>query len=230
MTIRNRTLVGGYDRFVSELRAGRGQRRPEPGRAHRLQQRDRPHERVQPDRSDALGDDRAGDTPLLVGAEAGRQSTDNFRNTGFFNNTATSILVPFDRPTIATPVTFRQSATDADNHLVTTVAAAFAQDQVELSRHLQVIGGLRFDRFDVEYHNNRTGDALARVDGLVAPRAGVVFKPIAPLSLYGSYSVSYLPSSGDQFSSLTTITQQVEPEKFDNYELGSKWDSRPDWR
>jgi catecholate siderophore receptor len=37
--------------------------------------------------------------------------------------------------------------------------------------------------------------------------------------------VSYLPSSGDQFSSLTTITQQVKPEKFNNYELGVKWDA-----
>ncbi len=42
--------------------------------------------------------------------------------------------------------------------------------------------------------------------------------------MYGTYSVSYLPSSGDQFSSLTTITQQVEPEKFSNYEVGAKWD------
>src|SRR5690242_21380746 len=38
--------------------------------------------------------------------------------------------------------------------------------------------------------------------------------------------VAYLPSSGDQFSSLTTITQQVKPEQFSNYELGAKWDVR----
>ena len=44
--------------------------------------------------------------------------------------------------------------------------------------------------------------------------------------MYGSYTVSYLPSSGDQFSSLTTITQQVKPEQFTNYELGAKWDAR----
>mgnify|MGYP003694657421 CR=1 FL=1 len=55
----------------------------------------------------------------------------------------------------------------------------------------------------------------------------MVVKPIAPLSIYGSYSVSYLPSSGDQFSSLTTITQQVEPERFNNYEVGVKWDIVP---
>ncbi len=36
--------------------------------------------------------------------------------------------------------------------------------------------------------------------------------------------MSYLPSSGDQFSSLTTVTQQVQPEKFRSYEVGAKWD------
>jgi len=161
---------------------------------------------------------------LLGGAEIGRQLTDNFRNTGFFNNTATSISVLYSNPTISTPVTFRQSATDADNHLRTNVAATYVQDQVALSRHVQVITGLRFDNFDLQYHNNRNGDNLRRIDNLVSPRAGIVFKPVALLSIYGNYSVSYLPSSGDQFSSLTTITQQVKPEKFSNYEAGVKWD------
>jgi catecholate siderophore receptor len=164
---------------------------------------------------------------LLAGVEVGRQLTDNFRNTGFFNDTATSISVPFAATRITTPVTFRQSATDADNHLRTEVAAVYAQDQIELSRHFQLVGGLRFDHFDLQYHNNRTGAVLERPDHLMSPRAGVVVKPATTLSLYGSYSVSYLPSSGDQFSSLTTITQQVQPEQFNNYEVGVKWDARP---
>ena len=107
------------------------------------------------------------------------------------------------------------------------MAAVYAQDQIELSKHLQVVAGLRFDRFDLTYHNNRNGETLDRPDNLVSPRAGVVFKPIAPVSIYSSYSVSYLPSSGDQFSSLTTITQQVKPEQFRNYEIGAKWDVVP---
>jgi catecholate siderophore receptor len=164
---------------------------------------------------------------LLAGAEAGRQVTDNFRNTGFFNNTAAALLVPFGAPTITTPVTFRQSATDADNHVRTIVVATYAQDQIELSRHVQVVAGLRFDHFDLEFHNNRNGDTLTRPDNLVSPRAGIVVKPLPALSLYSSYSVSYLPSSGDQFSSLTVVTQQVEPEKFRNYEVGAKWDVLP---
>jgi catecholate siderophore receptor len=161
---------------------------------------------------------------FLVGAEGGRQLTDNFRNTGFFNNTVTSILAPFSNPTISTPVTFRQSATDANNHLTTNLGATYVQDQMVLSRYVQLIGGVRFDYFDLQYHNNRNNDALRRIDHLVSPRAGIVFKPFAPMSIYGSYSVSYLPSSGDQFSSLTKITEQVKPEKFTNYEFGIKWD------
>jgi catecholate siderophore receptor len=164
---------------------------------------------------------------LLAGSEIGRQLTDNFRNTGFFNNTATSILVPLSDPIVTVPVTFRQSATDANNHLNTNLAATYFQDQVELSRYVQVVTGVRFDYFDLQFHNNRNGDNLRRIDRLVSPRAGIVIKPIVALSLYGNYSVAYLPSSGDQFSSLTTITQQVKPEKFTNYEIGAKWDARP---
>ena len=164
---------------------------------------------------------------LLAGAEIGRQLTDNFRNTGYFNNSLTSILVPYSDPVTYTPMTFRQSATDADNHLKTNVAATYVQDQMDLSRHIQVVAGLRFDHFDLQYHNNRTRENLRRIDNLVSPRAGLVYKPVTALSVYTNYSVSYLPSSGDQFSSLTTITQQVKPEKFNSYEVGAKWDVSP---
>jgi catecholate siderophore receptor len=161
---------------------------------------------------------------FLVGSEIGQQRTNNFRNTGFFNNTATSIQFPYSNPTVHTPITFRQSATDADNRVHTNLGAAYVQDQVELSRKLQVVAGGRFDYFDLQFHNNRNGQDLRRIDRLFAPRAGVIFKPVGALSLYGNYSVAYLPSSGDQFSSLTVITQQVKPEKFTNYEVGAKWD------
>lgn len=163
---------------------------------------------------------------LLGGTEFGRQLTDNFRNTGFFNNTATSIQVDFANPVTNIPVTFRQSATDADNHLTLNLAAGYVQDQIELSRYVLAIAGVRYDYFDLTYHNNRGGETLERIDRLVSPRLGLVVKPVTALSLYGSYSVSCLPSSGDQFSSLTTVTQQVRPEKFQNYEVGAKWDIR----
>jgi outer membrane receptor for Fe3+-dicitrate len=54
-----------------------------------------------------------------------------------------------------------------------------------------------------------------------------VFKPVEPVSIYASYSRSYLPQSGDQFLSLDLTSAALEPEKFDNYELGLKWAIRP---
>jgi catecholate siderophore receptor len=161
---------------------------------------------------------------LTGGIEVGRQATENFRNTGYFGGTGTSIVVPVATPTEFVPTAFRQSATDADNRLRTYTGATYLQDQVAVSRWLQVIAGVRFDRFDLRFHNNRTAEDLRRLDNVASPRAGVVVKPADSVSLYGNYSVSFLPSSGDQFSSLTTLTQQVKPEKFANYEAGAKWD------
>ena len=51
--------------------------------------------------------------------------------------------------------------------------------------------------------DRRTLVSTNRIDDLVSPRVGVVVKPVENVSFYGSYSVSYLPSSGDQFSTLT---------------------------
>jgi catecholate siderophore receptor len=227
-TLRNRTLFGAYDRFYQNYVPG-------PVNAaktlvaltayNNATRRDNLFNQTDVVVSLATGTVKH---TLVAGVEVGDQDTDNFRNTGFFNDAATSIQAPYADPTIAIPVTFRQSATDADNHIDTKVAATYLQDQVELSKRLQLVAGLRFDRFDLTYHNNRNGDTLDRVDDLVSPRAGLVYKPIAPVSLYGSYTVSWLPSAGDQFSSLTTITEQLEPEKFTSYEAGAKWEPRRD--
>lgn len=224
--IRNRTMFGDYDRFYQNYVPGAVT--ADKTRVAISAYNNATHRRNifnQTDVTFGLSTGRIRHT-FLAGAELGRQLTDNLRNTGFFNNTTTSIFAPYDNPVINTPITYRPNATDANNHLKTNVAAAYAQDQIELSRYVHVIAGLRFDYFDLRFHNNRTGETLRRIDRLVSPRAGIVFKPIVPLSIYANYSVAYLPSSGDQFSSLTTITQQVKPEKFSNYELGVKWDVR----
>jgi catecholate siderophore receptor len=228
LTIRNRTSIGDYDRGYQNFVPGAvsaDQTQVSLSAYNNATQRRNIFN--QTDFIYALATGRIRHT-LLAGAEAGRQLTNNFRNTGYFNNTATSILVPYDDPTIDTPTFFRQSATDANNHVTTNLGAVYLQDQIELSRHFQVVAGVRFDHFDLQYHDNRSGTDLRRIDNLVSPRAGIIYKPATAVSAYVTYSVSYLPSSGDQFSSLTNITQQVKPEKFNNYEGGVKWDLRSD--
>lgn len=226
-TLRSRTLVGGYDRFYQNYVPGAvSMDRTAVALSAYNNASDRTNVFSQADATTTVSTGRVRHT-LIAGGEAGRQVTDNFRMSGFFNNAAASVQVPLSGPAIDAPVTFRQNATDADNHVRAMVASVFVQDQVELSPRIQLLGGLRFDRFDLRYHSNRSGETRARADHLVSPRAAITFKPVIPLSIYGSYSVSYLPGSGDQFASLTSVTQQLEPERFNNYEIGLKWDLLP---
>ena len=224
--IRNRTMFGDYDRFYQNYVPGAVT--ADKTKVALTSYNNATNRRNLFNQTDVTFGTSTGSIKhnFLLGAEFGRQLTDNFRNTGFFNNTTTTILVPYDNPTIHIPVTFRQSATDANNHLKTNLAASYLQDQIEVSRYVQIVTGVRFDYFDLNFHNNRNNESLRRIDRLVSPRAGVIFKPATELSIYANYGIAYLPSSGDQFSSLTVITQQVKPEMFSNYEVGAKWDIR----
>ena len=161
---------------------------------------------------------------MLAGSEVGRQLTDNFRNTGFFNNTVTSVFSPVYQPDHQYACDLSPSCNRRKQSSENQPGCDLRSGPDRALSFVQVTAGLRFDYFDLQYHNNRNNDTLRRIDHLLSPRAGIVVKPIAAISLYGSYGVTYLPSSGDQFSSLTTITQQMKPEKFSNYELGAKWD------
>jgi catecholate siderophore receptor len=165
---------------------------------------------------------------ILAGVELGRQLTDNDRKTGYFNTQTgagtTSIVLPIANPTTSTAVTFRQSATDADNHGVATVGALYVQDQLTLTSKLEAIAGVRYDRFRVDFRNNRTGAVIESTDALISPRLGLVFKPVPPVSLYASYSLTYLPRAGEQLSSLSVTNRELEPEEFRNYEVGAKLD------
>jgi catecholate siderophore receptor len=167
---------------------------------------------------------------LVGGVEVGRQETDNFRATGYFSSlgpNVTSVSVPVASPRTSLPMTFRATPANANNHGVATTAAAYVQDQVALSRHVQAVAGVRLDRFAVDFLNHRTAERFETEDLLVSPRVGVIYKPREPVSFYASYTLSYLPRAGEQLTSLTLSNHALDPEKFRNYEVGAKWDLRP---
>jgi catecholate siderophore receptor len=90
-----------------------------------------------------------------------------------------------------------------------------------------VIAGARFDRFDLTALDMNTNTTRSRVDQKVSKQGAVIFKPRENLSFYAAYSTSFLPASGDQFSSLNNGTLIIEPQKFENKELGLKWNIFP---
>src|SRR5262245_3245705 len=121
--IRNRTQFGDYDRFYQNYAPGAvSADKTQVTLTAYNNATQRQNVFNQTDVTYAAKTGRIRHT-ILGGAEFGLQLTDNFRNTGFFNNTATSVSAPLASPTINIPVTFRQSATDADNHLKTKIAA-----------------------------------------------------------------------------------------------------------
>jgi catecholate siderophore receptor len=161
------------------------------------------------------------DQTLLVGFEVGRERSRNRRNTGTFVGGNTT---PITDPTVDRPVIFAPDADDADNRVKATVAAAYVQDQIRPAEWLEIVAGLRFDSFKVAVDDFRAGGTVSRRDDLWSPRLGLVLKPQRNLSFYASYSRSYLPQSGDQFSSLDPQRAALKPERFDNYEVGAKWE------
>jgi catecholate siderophore receptor len=176
------------------------------------------------------------------GTEFGRQSGVDIRNTGVFpNGTATGIntttMNPF-APTDFGPVTFVHHYTTTNNGDGVTspdsnssygldVQSAYARDTVEIARVLQLIGAIRFDRFDMTALDMNTNITRERVDNLASPAVAAIYKPLDNISLYSAWSVSFLPSAGDQFSALSTGTLILQPQRFDNKEVGLKWNINP---
>jgi catecholate siderophore receptor len=222
--LRNQTLFGAYDKYYGNVFPGAvNAARTQVSLSAYDDATNRNNFFNQTDLSLGLKTGKIRHT-LLAGVEVGRQLTNNLRNTGYFGNTSTTILVPIENAVDLSPVTFRQSATDANNQIRARVGAGYVQDQIELSRFVQVVAGLRFDYFDLRAFNRRTTQTLGRGDKIFSPRLGVVIKPVRQVSLYGNYSVSFLPSAGDQFGALTVSSQSLKPERFRNVEAGAKWD------
>lgn len=229
-SIRNRTSYGAYDKFYQNVFPGAVNA---AGTAVSISGYNNSTDRTNLfSQTDLTLMQQTGtlEHTILAGVELGRQVTDNVRLTGYFHTlgpATTSVSVPLENPVTSLPVEFRPSATDANNHGVATVAAVYAQDQVALSKHFQAVLGLRYENFQVDFTNNRTGGEFASTDHLLSPRASLIFKPIAPMSIYGSYTVAYLPRAGEQLSSLQLSNQALDPEEFRNYEIGAKWDMTP---
>lgn len=164
---------------------------------------------------------------LLAGAEFGNQKTDDNRNLSCFNFSCAQrrVTTPFWFTTVYNPVVFanpnRRRHTDLD------LAAGYVQDQIEITKYVDVIAGVRFDHFDLKFTGSDPGPAdfrgqLRRVDNVWSPRFGLVVKPFEQLSLYGSYSRSFLPLAGDQFNLLLPSIANLAPQSFENFEAGFK--------
>ena len=171
------------------------------------------------------------ESTLLLGVEASRQDTVNGRDGIVFTRAAVpGGLAPNETPLAETifvpPFTLDVGSRLRDSALETL--SFYVQEQLAIGDHLELVGGLRWDRFDLDTVNVNNGEIGSRVDEKVSPRFGVIVKPNPQLSFYATYSESFLPQAGDQFILLSPGDSAFEPEKFTNYEIGAKWSPLPD--
>ncbi|MFM5953255.1 MAG: TonB-dependent receptor [Novosphingobium sp.] len=165
---------------------------------------------------------------LLAGVEAGDQTSDALGyNVLFAAGAGTSLTttVPLAR-TIALPATSWSAPRSSSRSTVQTLSF-YLQDQIELAPWLQLIAGVRRDRFEIAATNRLSGVQTGRTDSKWSPRFGLVLKPRETVSLYASYAKSFLPQTGDQFSTLDPSYQSLDPEAFRNLEVGLKWAPSP---
>ncbi len=123
-----------------------------------------------------------------------------------------------------TPFTVAFSALNDDTRVSLDVFSFFLQDEIELSEHFDLVLGARFDSFDIEVFNAKADENLSRKDDQVSPRAGLIYKPQENISVYASYSESFLPRSGEQYTDINGSKSQLDPDTYSNQEIGLKWD------
>jgi catecholate siderophore receptor len=173
---------------------------------------------------------------LLVGAELIDTANANHRFDSYFSTTekdketfkvARPLDITVNSLGVATTVDFAtklKSKTDSG----ISVESIYIQDQIDLSDNFKVLLGGRFDIFDITVRDIKAGTSESRKDEEFSPRAGLIYKPQENISLYVSYSESFLPRSGEQYKKLASSAAKLDPDVFESTEVGVKWDLTDD--
>lgn len=114
-----------------------------------------------------------------------------------------------------------------DTRVDVDVFSAYIQDEIEVTDWLNLVVGARFDSFDIEVFNVPANETRSRRDEEISPRLGVILKPQENISIYASYSETFLPRSGEQFTDINGANNALDPDTFTNLEAGIKWDINP---
>ena len=173
---------------------------------------------------------------LLIGAEIIDTDNANERYDTYWSTTQSdkesfNVSRPLNIATnsdgVATGVDFTtklKSRTTSDIE----VTSIYIQDQIDISDNLQILIGGRLDQFDITVDDLKAGSSQSRDDDEFSPRAGVIFKPQENVSLYLSYSESFLPRSGEQYKKLTASSAALDPDVYESTEVGVNWDITSD--
>jgi len=176
---------------------------------------------------------------LLVGLEFVDTDNENYRYNTFFNNRAGSDAgEPTDQQifNITRPLSIAKTSTGLDSTVDyttdlksssesdLTVTSFYLQGDIDFSDSWKMIIGGRLDNFDITVTDVKKSQDQSRKDDMFSPRLGVIYKPADNMSLYVSYSESFLPRSGEQYKKLDASGAALDPDVYKNTEFGYKYD------
>lgn len=168
-------------------------------------------------RADLTGDVEIGDFrhEILVGASYDYASTLRTDLIRCGNVTGFNIYNPaYGKLPACTTV----SAVDSDQTEIINTASVYVQDNWHLNDQWILVGGLRYQYYDLmagkgrpfKQNTDSYGDALI-------PNAGIVYKITPDLSLYANAARTFRPQS-----SIASLFGNLDPEEGTSYEVGAK--------
>jgi catecholate siderophore receptor len=158
----------------------------------------------------------------VTGVEVARETSVNHTR---IETAPTLPLTDLYRPNPQDPYTGGLRRNGARTDGTADSLAVYAFDTIKPTAQLELTGGLRWDRFSLDYESIDAVGAVTpftRTDEMLSWRAGIVLKPRPNGSVYAGASTSLNPSAEGLSLSASTVT--LPPEKSRSYELGTKWD------
>ncbi len=147
---------------------------------------------------------------------------DYYQQTFHYNYTQTDYYPTFTQniysPNFSLPVPPYNASLGGSTFQHAYDSAMFAQDQIELPGHLFGLAGFRYDSLSIGNTAYGTNGASA-CNQAVTPRFGVLWRPVKPVSIYGSYTANFGASS---LGAITTNGEVLPPQSAQQWEIGMK--------
>ena len=162
---------------------------------------------------------------VFTGIEVSRQTSDLRRYSNPFNADNTWIPeTPLLDPNPYEPLPIDGKAITSKQDTTAHSYSAYVTDTLGFGPYIDLVAGVRFDRFTADYVQTTTATGavldLGHTDNVGSPRAALLFKPTPLQTYYVSFGTSFDPSA--EALTLTTKTANLGPVKAKTYEVGAK--------
>ena len=101
-----------------------------------------------------------------------------------------------------------------------SVFSLYLQDQIALTDALDLVLGLRYNKFEFDVRDVENDDDVVDTDSEVSPRVGLIFDATENMSLYAAYSESMTARNDEQYADIKGDDALTDANTFENLEAG----------